>query len=67
MTYGNATQYVLLCAAPALLTARYQFMCGEWILVAPVYENATTRNNIYLPKGAHVSVGIAGATGCPYQ
>lgn len=31
-------------------------MCGEWILVAPVYENATTRDNIYLPKGVYACV-----------
>ncbi len=30
---------------------QYQFMSGEWFLVAPVYENSTTRNGIYLPKG----------------
>lgn len=30
---------------------RYQFMCGNWILVAPVYEDSETRNGIYLPQG----------------
>jgi alpha-glucosidase len=30
---------------------QYQFMSGEWFLVAPVYENTTTRKGIYLPKG----------------
>jgi alpha-glucosidase len=29
----------------------YQFMAGPSILVAPVYENATTRDGIYLPAG----------------
>jgi alpha-glucosidase (family GH31 glycosyl hydrolase) len=30
---------------------QYQFMSGEWFLVAPVYENSTIRKGIYLPKG----------------
>lgn len=30
---------------------QYQFMSGEWFLVAPVYENVTVRKGIYLPKG----------------
>jgi alpha-glucosidase len=30
---------------------QYQFMSGEWFLVAPVYEDATIRKGIYLPKG----------------
>lgn len=30
---------------------QYQFMSGEWFLVAPVYQNTTTRTGIYLPKG----------------
>jgi alpha-glucosidase (family GH31 glycosyl hydrolase) len=29
----------------------YQFMSGDWFLVAPVYRNATTRDGIYLPAG----------------
>ena len=29
----------------------YQFMSGDWFLVAPVYTNATTRDGIYLPDG----------------
>lgn len=29
----------------------YQFLSGEWFLVAPVYENVTVRSGIYLPKG----------------
>ena len=28
-----------------------QFMTGSALLVAPVYENATTRDGIYLPAG----------------
>ena len=32
-------------------TTQYQFMCGEWLLVAPVYQNTTTRNDIYFPAG----------------
>ena len=27
----------------------YQFMSGEWLLVAPVYDNRTVRDGIYLP------------------
>jgi alpha-glucosidase (family GH31 glycosyl hydrolase) len=30
---------------------QYQFMSGEWFLVAPVYEDVTVRKGIYLPKG----------------
>lgn len=30
---------------------QYQFMSGEWFLVAPVYTDVTVRNNIYLPAG----------------
>jgi|WetSurMetagenome_2_1015567.scaffolds.fasta_scaffold24003_2 alpha-glucosidase len=30
---------------------QYQFMSGEWLLVAPVYEDTTVRNDIYLPAG----------------
>lgn len=30
---------------------QYQFMSGEWLLVAPVYTDTTMRNGIYLPKG----------------
>lgn len=43
-TLGKATQY--------------QFMCGPWFLVAPIFEKTSTdaegndiRNNIYLPNG----------------
>jgi len=32
-------------------TTQYQFMSGPWFLVAPVYEDATTRSGIYLPAG----------------
>jgi alpha-glucosidase len=30
---------------------QYQFMSGEWFLVAPVYEDTPIRNDIYLPAG----------------
>ena len=30
---------------------QYQFMSGEWFLVAPVYEDTAVRNDIYLPAG----------------
>lgn len=30
---------------------RYQFMLGNWFLVAPVFEDAEVRNRIYLPQG----------------
>jgi alpha-glucosidase (family GH31 glycosyl hydrolase) len=30
---------------------QYQFMSGEHLLVAPVYEDTTVRNDIYLPAG----------------
>jgi alpha-glucosidase (family GH31 glycosyl hydrolase) len=30
---------------------QYQFMSGEWLLVAPVYEDSPIRNDIYLPAG----------------
>ncbi len=29
----------------------YQFMAGEWFLVAPVYASGSTRSDIYLPEG----------------
>ncbi|MBU2649922.1 MAG: DUF5110 domain-containing protein [Bacteroidetes bacterium] len=32
-------------------TTRYQFMSGEWMLVAPVYTSSTQRDSIYLPQG----------------
>lgn len=40
-------------ADPATWSRRtqYQFMSGEWLLVAPVYEDAPIRNDIYLPAG----------------
>ena len=37
VTWGKATQY--------------QFMNGEWLLVAPVYKSEAKRDSIYLPKG----------------
>ncbi len=30
---------------------QYQFMSGEWLLVAPVYEDTIVRNDVYLPAG----------------
>jgi alpha-glucosidase (family GH31 glycosyl hydrolase) len=30
---------------------QYQFMNGEWLLVAPVYKSGAKRDSIYLPKG----------------
>jgi alpha-glucosidase len=30
---------------------QYQFMNGEWILVAPVYKSGGRRDSIYLPEG----------------
>jgi alpha-glucosidase (family GH31 glycosyl hydrolase) len=36
-TYSNSTQY--------------QFMSGEWLLVAPVYKRGNTREHIYFPEG----------------
>ncbi|MEG0774182.1 discoidin domain-containing protein [Clostridium sp.] len=30
---------------------QYQFMCGKWFLVAPVYEDKEVRDDIYLPQG----------------
>lgn len=35
-------------------TTQYQFMSGEYFLVAPVYENTNTRDDIYLPAGTWV-------------
>jgi alpha-glucosidase (family GH31 glycosyl hydrolase) len=37
VTWGKATQY--------------QFMNGQWLLVAPVYKSEAKRDSIYLPKG----------------
>jgi alpha-glucosidase (family GH31 glycosyl hydrolase) len=31
---------------------QYQFMNGEWLLVAPVYKSESKRDSIYLPKGS---------------
>jgi alpha-glucosidase len=31
--------------------AKYEFLSGEYFLVAPVYEDTEVRNGIYLPKG----------------
>jgi alpha-glucosidase len=33
---------------------QYQFMSGEWLLVAPVTEDSPIRNDIYLPAGKWV-------------
>ena len=33
---------------------QYQFMSGEWLLVAPVYEDSPVQNDIYLPAGAWI-------------
>jgi alpha-glucosidase len=30
---------------------QYQFMSGEWLLVAPVYQDAPIRDDIYFPAG----------------
>lgn len=30
---------------------QYQFMNGEWFLVAPIYKDEAKRDSIYLPKG----------------
>jgi len=30
---------------------QYQFMSGEWLLVAPVYQDSPVRDDIYLPAG----------------
>lgn len=32
-------------------TTQYQFMSGEWMLVAPVYTRRNTREHIYFPTG----------------
>ena len=32
-------------------TTQYQFMSGEWMLVAPVYTAANERDSIYFPEG----------------
>ena len=32
-------------------TTQYQFMSGEWLLVAPVYKRGNWRENIYFPEG----------------
>jgi len=32
-------------------TTKYQFMSGEWLLVAPVYKRGNWREHIYFPKG----------------
>jgi len=32
-------------------TTQYQFMSGEWLLVAPVYKAAMERDSIYFPAG----------------
>lgn len=31
-------------------TTKYEFLAGEWFLVAPVYEDTTTWDDIYLPE-----------------
>ena len=33
---------------------QYQFMSGEWFLVAPVFEDSPIRNDIYLPAGTWI-------------
>jgi alpha-glucosidase (family GH31 glycosyl hydrolase) len=33
---------------------QYQFMCGEWFLIAPIYEDKEVRNEIYLPDGTWI-------------
>ncbi|MFD7340557.1 NPCBM/NEW2 domain-containing protein [Streptomyces violascens] len=34
--------------------AKYEFLSGEDFLVAPVYQDSTVRNGIYLPKGTWI-------------
>lgn len=42
---------------------QYQFMCGNWFLVAPVYEDKEVRDDIYLPQGKWVDYW----SGKPYE
>ncbi len=35
-------------------TTQYQFMSGEWMLVAPVYKSSYERDSIYFPAGKFV-------------
>jgi alpha-glucosidase (family GH31 glycosyl hydrolase) len=52
VTWGKATQY--------------QFMNGQWLLIAPVYKSEAKRDSIYLPKGTWYDYwsgkAIAGST-----
>lgn len=42
---------------------QYQFMCGNWFLVAPIYEDSEARDGIYLPQGRWIDYW----TGVQYQ
>jgi hypothetical protein len=35
-------------------TTQYQFMSGEWMLVAPVYKSSYERDSIYFPEGKFI-------------
>ncbi|RIX52391.1 DUF5110 domain-containing protein [Paenibacillus nanensis] len=50
MVRGMVYEYPSDVNAKGTLT-QYQFMSGESFLVAPVYQDTTVRNGIYLPKG----------------
>merc|ERR1712139_585099 len=43
----------------------YQFMSGEWFLVAPIWEDTTVRDGIYLPEGVWHDWWNGTAYACP--